>query len=160
VSSAKIITLLDGVPRLIRQIQLADTATRARTIAAIERGTKRVAAGARARAPKLTGEMASTIRDEYSKDKLIGYVKVGFGKLLRRSKASTEARKQRLAKRRKAKGSRSGKGAYAPVVERGDQRRHRKPQPFVMPAFQSEQQSIIAEIGRATTEGARSGGLA
>jgi hypothetical protein len=45
--SAKIITLLDGVPRLLRQLQLADAATRERTIAAVERGTKRVAAGAR-----------------------------------------------------------------------------------------------------------------
>jgi hypothetical protein len=42
--------------------------------------------------------MAGTIRDEYSKDRLIGYVRVGFGKLLRRSKASTEARKSTTCK--------------------------------------------------------------
>jgi hypothetical protein len=157
--SAKITTLLDGVPRLLRQLQLADAATRERTIAAIERGTKRVAAGARQRAPKLTGEMAGTIRDEYSKDRLIGYVRVGFGKLLRRSKASTEARRQRLAKRRRSKGSRSGEGTYSPVIERGDPRRHRKAHPFLMPAFEGEKPGIISDIGQATKEGAHAAGL-
>jgi HK97 gp10 family phage protein len=157
--STKITTLLDGVPRLMRQLQLADAATRERTIAAIERGTKRVAAGARSRAPKLTGELAGTIRDEYSKDRLIGYVRVGFGKLLRRSKASTEARRQRLAKKRRTKGARTGKGTYAPVIERGDPRRHRKAHPFLMPAFNGEKPTIVSEIGQATKDGVHAAGL-
>jgi hypothetical protein len=157
--SAKFTTVLDGVPRLLRQIQLTDAGTRARTIAAIQRGTKRVAAAARTRAPKVSGEMASTIRDEYSKDGMIGYVKVGFGKLLRRSQASSAARRDRLTKRRKAKGAKSGKGSYAPVVEHGDKRRHKKAHPFVIPAFQAERSSIETELKQATVDGAKAGGL-
>lgn len=157
--TTKITTILEGVPRFVRQLQLADVATRERTIAAVKRGTQRVAAAARSRAPVKSGEMASTIRDEYSKDGLVGFVKVGFGKLPRRSRASTIAKQQKLAKKRRARGTRAGKGSYAPVVERGDPRRHHRPHPFVMPAFNAEKSGIVDEIAKATHEGAKAGGL-
>lgn len=156
----KILTLLEGVPELIRRIELTDAATRVGTVAAIQRGTKRIAADARQRAPKVTGEMASTIRDEYSKDGLTGYVKAGFGKLPRRSRAAAAARQNRLASRRSAKGTKAGKGSYAPVVERGDPKRHHKPHPFVMPAFVAAQPGIKEDLARATVIGAKEGGFA
>lgn len=157
--SVKITALLDGVPRLIRQIQLADTTTREATKGAVSRGTKRVASGARRRAPQASGELVSTIRDEYSKDGMVGYVKVGFGKLPRRSQASKQSRRDRLAKRRRARGTRAGKGAYGPVIEYGDKRRNREPKPYIRPAFEAEKPSIIAELEQATKNGARASGL-
>ena len=157
-SGAKFTTLLEGVPRLVRQIQLADTATRERTIAAVQRGTKRVAASARARAPKASGEMASTIRDEYSKDGLVGFVKVGLGKLARRSRASSAAAKDRLAKKRSARARARGKGRM-PVIEHGDPRRHRTANPFVIPALVGERDAIIADLAKATVDGGRTAGL-
>jgi hypothetical protein len=47
----------------------------------------------------------------------------------------------------------------APVIERGDPRRHRKAHPFVMPAFEGEKPGIISDIGQATKEGAHAAGL-
>jgi len=174
-SGAKVTMLLTGVPQLLRAIELTDAGTRARTIAAIEQGTKRVAAGARVRAPKVSGELAATIRDEYSKDRMIGYVKAGFGILPRTtasramgaaSRARALSRQQRNALRfAAAKSSRAAMaamdlGVYAPVVEHGDPRRHHKPHPFLIPAFAAERPSIIEDIGNATKAGAKDGGLA
>lgn len=151
-SSAKITSLLAGVPDLARKLQLMDATTRARTIAAVERGTKAVAAQARLRAPRVTDEMASTIRDEYSPDKLVGFVKVGMGKLPRRSQATTDKGKRRFAKI--AKQRKVGRGAYAPVVERGDPRRHHKAHPFLIPSLVDEKPTIIADLAQATKDGA------
>jgi HK97 gp10 family phage protein len=151
--------VLQGVDAFKRAIRLSDAGTRANTIAAIERGTQAVEAKAKAKAPRLSGEMAETIRDEYSKDRLVGYVKVGYGKLLRRSHASTAERKKRLKERRRRKGSKSGQGAYAPVIERGDKRRNRQPQPFMIPALNEERPTIIKELADAPIKAAQAGGL-
>lgn len=158
-TALKVTSLLDGVPRLKRAIQLADPATRERTRLAIKRGAERIVAEARSRAPKDTGEMAATIRAEYNDTGLIAYVKVGLGKLPRRSHASRESRQLRLARRRKAAGTRAGKGAYAPVVERGDPKRHHKPHPFLIPALLTNRDAIAKEIGAAAVEGPKSVGL-
>ena len=158
-TAIKITTVLDGVPELLRAIQLANVETRERTRAAIRRGTQRVAAGARARAPKVTGELASTIRDEYSKDGMIGFIKVGIGKLARRSHSSSAARQNRLAKTRKAATTRAGKGTYAPVVERGDPRRRIKPHPFLLPELMEDKPGILEDLRQAMIAGPRSAGL-
>ena len=150
---------LANVENFRRQIALMNTHTRDRTIAAIKRGTKSVQIGAEARAPKKSGELASTIRSEFSKNGLTGYVKAGFGKLLRRSRAGTEKGMARAKARREnnrlqlalAGTSRQAMsvidlGVYAPVVERGDPKRHHKPHPFMIPAFNAERGAIASDV--------------
>lgn len=163
---------LEGADQFQRAIRLADAGVRARTKDAIKRGTKAVAARAISKAPKRSGELASTIRDEYSKDEMVGFVKVGYGKLLRRSRAANkDARERHQTKRvlkryKRALATTSSQalsvtdlGVYAPVVERGDKRRHKPAQPFVIPALREERPTIITELTEATKSGLRSGGL-
>jgi hypothetical protein len=132
---------LRGAPELIRQLKLANPATHARVAAAIQRDTVAIANAARSAAPKLTGEMAGTIRAEYSANGLIGYVKVGIGKLKRRSSSTGKRHRRRTVK--------TGPGAYAPVVEHGDPRRHHKPEPFLEPAFTAKKPQIMRDIAAA-----------
>lgn len=144
-SGTKITTLLAGAEQLERALKLANPKTKAAVVAAIQKNAKEIAAKARAAAPKVTGEMVSTIRDEYSTDGLVGYVKVGFGKLPRRSKAGTIAGIARAKARKRT----VGRGAYAPVVERGDPRRHHLPHPFLMPAYAQDKPTAIKDITNA-----------
>lgn len=129
---------LKGGAELIRQLKLASPDAQARVKAAIQRDTKAVAAAARSAAPKVTGEMAATIRDEYSPTGMTGYVKVGIGKLRRRSKSTGKRHRRRTVT--------TGPGAYAPVVERGDQRRHHLPHPFLIPAYVQRKPQIMQDI--------------
>ncbi len=149
----KFTILLTGLEKLRTAVQLGDAATHARMERAIREGTRQVCADAVARAHRVSGEMASTIRDEYAKDGLTGYAKVGYGKLLRRSKSGTLAGKARLKATRRLHGSKSGLGAYAPVVERGDPRRHHLPHPFMIPAFEAARSSIVAGCDQALRGG-------
>ena len=137
-----------GADQLKRALQLAKPKTQARFKVAIQKNTKAIAVKAKAAAPKVTGEMASTIRDEYTNDGMVGLVKVGEGKLPRRSKAKTAAGQKR-AKARKRK---VGKGAYAPVVERGDPKRKHKPHPFLVPSFSSQKSTAISDMTHALND--------
>lgn len=173
--NGKVTCVLDGVARFARAVQLTDEHTRARTRAAIARGTKAVAAKAIARAPKRTGALAYSIRDEYAKDGMTGFVKAGYGTLSRRSRAQTARGKQRaerararregnalqfrLANSSKQALSVKDLGVYAPVVERGDKRRHKPARHYMAPAFQEERPTIAAELARAPIAGAHDGGL-
>jgi hypothetical protein len=148
--TVKITTVLGGAERLIREFKLLDPRVKARTVAAIQKNTKAVAAKTKAVAPVKTGEMASTIRDEYSENGLIGYVKVGFGKLPRRSKATTEKGKARFAKLKNRR--KIGRGAYAPVIDRGDPRRHIKARHFLAQPFQDQKPTAIADINHALND--------
>ena len=140
--SVKITSALAGAERLIRAIKLANPATKARVGAAIKKNTKAVAAGAIGRARKVTGEMVSTIRDTYSDDGLTGFVRVGLGKLPRRSKATTA----KGIKRAKGRKRPIGRGAYGAVVERGDPRRHHRAHPFLVPALVADKPTAQADI--------------
>lgn len=145
-SSVKI--ALAGAEELTRALKLANPRTRARVVAVIKHNTQIVAAKAEAAAPKKTGELASTIRAEFSKDGLVGFVKVGYGKLPRRSKAETVKGKARA----KGRSRKTGKGAFAPVVERGDPRRHHFPHPFLVPGFTAQKPTAIRDINHALNE--------
>jgi len=168
----KVSTALSGVPELLRAIKLADAATLQRTKAAIARGAAEVAARARALVPKRSGALAYSIRAEFSKNGMIGYVKAGYGTLLRRSKSSN---RERLARHHKQIAGRTARFAaattskralgaldlavYAPVVERGDPRRHHRPHPFVIPALAQSVGGIVRDLERATVDGAKDGGM-
>jgi hypothetical protein len=140
--SANVTTLLAGSEQLIRALKLSVPKTKARVVAEIHKHTSAIAAKAKAGAPRVTGELAGTIRDEYSQDGLVGFVKVGFGKLPRRSRAATIAGIARA----KGRVRKVGRGAYAPVVERGDPRRHHLPHPFLDPPYQADKPKAIADI--------------
>jgi hypothetical protein len=147
--------------RLNRAIKLTDKTTRTNVVSAIARGTRAVTQGAITRAPKRSGELSSSIRDEYSKSGLTGYVKAGYGKLQRRSKSVRAERVSRLKARRRAEKAKNSRGAlreiqlgvYAPIIERGDARRNRNPMPFLYPALKAERPTIQTDIGRAMDTG-------
>jgi len=125
---------LVGAEQLQRALKLAIPVTAARVRSAVQKNTKTVAARAEAKAPKKTGELASTIRDEYSQDGLVGFVKAGYGKLPRRSKAGTMKGQQRA----KGRTRKTGRGAYAPVVDRGDPRRNITATHFLASPFEQQ----------------------
>lgn len=147
-SSVKVTTFLSGAEKLIRELKLADPRTRARVQGAVQRQTKAVLAASLARVPKKTQELASTGRDEYSKDGLTGFIKYGRGKLPRRSTAATAKGQKRAKGRSKA----TGKGAYAPVIDRGDPRRHIAARQFLTQPFAQHKPAVIADIDHALNE--------
>jgi hypothetical protein len=136
---------LKGAAELVRQLKLADPGTHAAVARVIQQGTEAVAGAARSSAPKVTGEMASTIRAEYSADHLTGFVRVGFGKMPRRSSVRQRLRAANGYRRRRA----LGPGGYAPVIEHGDPRRHHIAEPFLSPSLQSKQPQIRSGLDRA-----------
>lgn len=149
-NAPKFSTLVEGADKLARELKLANVETRKGVVAAIQKNTRAVATTARALAPKRTGEMAGTIREDYANDGLVGMVKVGMGKLPRRSKAKTPEGLKRVRGRRRRT---VGPGAYAPVVERGDQRRHRAPHPFLTPALAQQKETAVKDIDGALNAG-------
>lgn len=164
--------VLEGTLETMRAAELADVGIRSRTVAAIRRGTMAVVAGAEQRVPKNTGELAWTIRAEFSKNGLTGYAKAGYGKLLRRSgsraaavrdkhlrKLADHKLQMRLAGSSKQALSAGDVGVYAPVVERGDAKRHHRAHPFLIPAFKSEEGGINASIIDAAKTGVMAAGF-
>lgn len=143
--SIRATAVLAGFEKFNRELKLSVPRTKAAVVAAIHKNTEAVAGKAKATAPRVSGDMASTVRTEYQQEGLVGRVKVGEGKLPRRSSAKT-AKGQARAKTRKRT---TGKGAYAPVVERGDPRRHHKAHPFLIPAFGGQVETAKKDINGA-----------
>lgn len=162
---------LMNVEKFAREIKLMNEHTRSNVKGAVRRGTAAVVSGAESRAPKRSGELASTIRAEFSESGLIGYAKVGYGKLTRRSRATTpegkakaQARRENmklqfaLANTSKQALSVMNLGVYAPVVERGDKRRHKPARPFMIPAFKAAKPAIMSEMKTALNTSTRETG--
>lgn len=166
---------LSGVAQLTRALELTDTETQVRTRRALEKGAQAVARGAEQRAPKVSGELAQSIRAEEGKGGRVWFVKAGYGKLLRSSKAKTAAglrryekvRERHAAQRARFRAAKSSKqalanlqlGVYAPVVERGDGDRNIKPQPFLYPALDNERTGIMHDVKNAPIDAGRRNGL-
>jgi hypothetical protein len=136
--SIKINAVLAGASELSRAIKLANPATKAKVVATIKHHTQEVRDEARAAAPVVTGELVSTIRDEYSADGMTGYVKAGFGKLPRASK-STGVRHRRRSKA-------IGRGAYAPVINYGWRKHHIQANPFLSRPYQADQPQVLTDL--------------
>lgn len=157
---------LAGVPELERKVRLMDTRVQARIRNTVRTGTNAVTAGAYQRAPKVSGELAYSIRSEFAKDGLTGYTKAGFGKLLRRTRATKNVvRYQRAKERAQARAehlrmqsrlannsrqalSAADLGVYAPVVERGDRKRNKPKREFLYPSFDAEKDGIQSQMRR------------
>jgi hypothetical protein len=153
--SAKFSMALGGAEKLIRELKLSVPRTRANVQAAIRKNTNEALQKAVAAAPKASGEMAGTGRAEYSENGLIGYVKFGYGKLLRRSRSGRANRRKRLANLRRRAGSKSGLGSYAPVIDRGDPRRHIKASRFLSNTFAQQKPTAIKDIDHALNQSMR-----
>ena len=154
--------LLEGVQQLTRALELTNANTRTAMQREVKRGTELVVAEAAQRVHRVSGQLASTIRAEYAKDGLTGYAKVGYGQLPRRSRSQNAKRIERLRLRREKNRLKLGSatssrqamaaidlGAYAPVVERGDPRRHHLPHPFLYPSFDHQRPGIESGMQRA-----------
>lgn len=157
---------LSGVPELERKVRLLDKNVQARMKRTVKAGTDAVTAGAFQRAPKVSGELAYSIRSEFTKDGLTGYTKAGFGKLLRRTRATKSTVRYQRAKERAtaraehlrlqsrlANNSRQALsvadlGVYAPVVERGDRKRNKPKRAFLYPSFDAEKDGIQSQMLR------------
>ncbi len=159
--------VLEGFDRLARELKLANPHIRARVVAAIRTNTQAITVQAVARAPRKTGELAATGRAEYGRDGLTGLVKFGYGELGRRSRATTAKGARRFAKVQASRDARAVKfskagssratlasadlGVYAPVIDRGDSRRHIKAQHYLGGPFETQKPIVIRDIGQAMT---------
>lgn len=171
----QVTALLEGVPDLFRALELTNARTKANTIKAVEHGTRAVERRAHQKVPKRSGELDQTIRSEFTADGMVGYVKAGYGKLLRRSRSTTGDASGRYAKAknrvarqqlrfRNAKTSKqalaaSNLGNYGPVVERGDPRRKKPAQPYLNPALTEETPAIKRALADAPINAGTSAGL-
>lgn len=165
-SGVKFSTVIEGADKLSRAMKLSVPAIRTRTVAAIKKNTEAVLVRSESKVPRKSGELASTGRAEFANDGLVGMVKYGYGVLPRRSKATTSSGRTRFALRRQqqkeqrrlqlalARNSRQAfsvadLGIYAPVIERGDKRRHRQPHPYLIPAFSEQKPQAVQDINAA-----------
>lgn len=178
-SAPKVTAFIDGVARFQRSLELMDEGTRRRTVAAVREGAIHVERGAELRVPKVSGELAYTIRSEFTKDGMVAWVKAGYGKLLRRSRATTgknQAKTAAARERAKARSDNNDKrralamssraaaaatdlGIYSAVVEHGDKRRNKPKRPFLMPSFVTEKPNILANLAKAPQAAAKEAGL-
>lgn len=136
---------LVGMDRAAMKLAMIEPEVRGHVVSAIEQSTGEGLAAARARVPRFTGELESTLRRRYSRNGLIGYVEAGYGELARKGRKG-ESRKSRALR-----GMREGpqlRGIYAPVVEFRDH-------PFLVPALESirtRHQKRVADAIRSGVE--------
>lgn len=138
---------IQGAKRLMRAFTNADLAARQRVAQAVRITAEEVAASARLRVPKRTGELMRTIRTVPTSSPFRWIVSAGFGSLKRRSRGRTTKRRRPTA----VQLGPVAPGIYAMVVEFGSQAgRARQPaQPFMFPALQASRPRHIARIRQA-----------
>lgn len=153
-----ILVTLDGVRQVQRSLQLLDSGTRARCIKAVDASADEAVQEAEARVPRLTEELARTIRKKTLPDGLTAFLQVGFGTLKRRSRSKL-GRKSR----RKPKLGPIEPGIYAMVVEFGDAARNKPAEPYMVPAIEvtrPHHQARIAAALQGAALAAEQGGAA
>lgn len=160
--------IVSGLSQVRTAFRLLDTGLQARLRGAVAETTHAVRAGAVSRVPVSgpnarkaknrpgPGELRDTIREEFGSDGFAGYVKAGYGKLKRASRAKppkTAGQARRQAKLQAKARSRSlasrGIGQYAMVVEFGSPKEGKAPQPYMRPARQAEIGNHRARIEQA-----------
>lgn len=154
----KIETEVTGVRSFVTALRMLDSAAQRRCGAAVRTTTQAVRDGARSKVPISgpedrkarhragPGELRDTIRDEYTGDGLVGFVKAGYGKLKRRSKRTAKPRRlgperyktfmRRLETEAAAMDAQRASGVYAMVVEFGA--KDRPAAPYMRPATRAE----------------------
>jgi hypothetical protein len=155
--SAKITGVVSGISEVRTAFRMLDTGLQARLRGAVAESTHAIEGGAKARVAVSgpnsrkakgrpgPGELRDSIRSEFSESGFVGYVKAGYGKLRRSSKAKAptsagQARRQGKlrAKAKRRAGSTKGLGMHAMVIEYGAPREGKEAQPYIRPARQAE----------------------
>jgi hypothetical protein len=145
---------ISGWGTVLRDVQVIGQLGLANVRQVVKRTANRIADGARARVPRRSGELASTIRttmlpETGSGD--VGLVQVGYGKLPRRGATSDRTkRRSRLL---------NDRGVYAPVIEFGDAKRNKPAKPFLFPAAEEAQAGFVLDMAQALNGAATSQGL-
>lgn len=153
---AKITSVVSGVNQVRTAFRLLDTDLQHRLRTAVAETTSDVTAGARARAPVSgpnarkakwrpgPGELRDSIRGEIGSDGFVGYVKAGYGKLRRSSRAGAPKsvgqarRQQKLRAKAKARSLASrGIGQHAMVIEYGSPAQGKAAKPYLRPSRQA-----------------------
>lgn len=135
----KVTVKVTGDRAIIGSLSMLDMAGRNRLEKAVDTSSAKILAGAQARVPRRSGELAKTLRRKVSSSKLSATIMAGYGELARKGKA-------RVARARGVAVN-EGAGVYAPVVEFGSQRS--PAEPFLFPALEAEKPSFIAVCGDA-----------
>jgi hypothetical protein len=164
--SAKITRIVSGVNEVRTAFRLLDTGLQHRLRDAVAATTHAVKGGAKARVPVSgpdsrkakgrpgPGELRETIRAEFSPEGFTGFVKAGYGKLKRSTRAGAarsegQARRQRKLQAkatRRARQRKYGLGQYAMVVEYGSPKEGKEAEPYMRPARQAEMQRHEARL--------------
>lgn len=140
---------LVGMDRAALKLAMVHPEVQQRVVTAIEQTTNDALSEARARVPVLSGELRDTLRREYSKTGLAGYVKAGFGKLARK-RFKGEKRKTRALRGLKEE-SAELRGVYAAVVEFGSVKKPARP--YLVPAVESVRNAHNTRIADAVRAG-------
>lgn len=141
---------VDGAKLVARALALIEPDVNAEISGLIRSAAEEALARARANVPRNTGELASTLRVRVGRTGLVAWVQAGYGSLLRRKKG-TGKRKSRRAANATSTATNTGLGVYAMVVEFGDARRSRRPQPYLFPAVESVRASLRQRVDAALT---------
>jgi hypothetical protein len=164
--SVKVTATVEGLSDLRNALRMLNPEVERRAKAAVVETTEIVTSSARANAPVSgpedrkaknrlgAGELRDTIRSEYSKEGWVGYVKAGYGKLMRRYHSAERkaiAKAKRGARVRRARSMAQlvkamQAGSYAMVVEYGDPKRNKPARPFMRRAFWPEKGRHVERI--------------
>lgn len=137
---------VNGAKLVARALALIEPEVNAEISGMIRAAADEALQRAKANVPRNTGELASTLRVDVARSGLVAWVRAGYGSLLRR-KTGTGKRKSR----RRPGATSTGLGVYAMVVEFGDARRSRRPQPYLFPAVESVRASLGQRVSAALT---------
>lgn len=135
----KVSVKMSGFKELVGSLSMFNVAGRKRLAQAVDRSSARIEAGAKARVPKLSGELEKSIRRKMAPSGMSAAIMAGHGEMARKGKATTA----------RSKGQRvnQGKGVYAPAVEFGSV--GKPAEPFLFPALHAESGAFAAACGTA-----------
>lgn len=135
-----------GFDKAALKVALLEPKIRERVAAAIVETTREALRIAQQLVPRLTGELASTLRADFSRTGMTGQVKAGFGYLPRKVKG--ESARVRRIRGAKALGLQLP-GAYAAIVEFGS--RGKPAHHFLVPAAEAVRGQHTQRIEAALT---------
>lgn len=156
----KISISIDGKRLVDRAFLLLDSECRKECIRAVDESSADAVREAKARVPKKTGELESTIRREINTDGLAAWLQVGYGSLQRSRNGHNERSQIAYWLRHYTKDpSADAPGVYAMVVNYGDAKRHHAAHPFIEPAIAAvlprHRRRIKRALDNATARAAR-----
>ena len=123
-----------GARAIIGSLSMMDVVARMHLEHAVDVSSAAILAGALERVPRLTGELAKTLRRKISRTGMSAAIMAGHGELTRKGKSQ--------GLRAKGLAVNAGKGVYAPVVEFGSATN--PAHPFLFPALEAEKPAFLA----------------